>query len=74
MNKTENKQVSLLGENRNLHTRRLNTFYKNEKVKIQIYSATTQECLNKNCKWCQQITILHNETGYKNKKCLPVWL
>jgi len=26
MNKQENKQVSLLGETMNLHTRRLNTF------------------------------------------------
>jgi hypothetical protein len=74
MNKQENKQVLLLGEIRNLHTRRLTTFYKNAKVKIQTYSATTQECLNKNCKCCQQITILHNETGYTNKKCLPMWL
>jgi len=45
MNKQQNKQVSLLGETRNLHTNL--TTYKNGKVKLQTYSASTQECLKK---------------------------
>jgi hypothetical protein len=52
MKKQQSKQVSFLGETRNLHPRRLNTFYENGKVKIQTYSATTQECLKEKFKLC----------------------
>ena len=74
-NKQQNKQMSLLGETRNLHTGRMNSFYKNGKVKIQTYSASTQECLKKSLSGAHKLEycIIKQNTQIRMSSCVVVF-